>query len=264
MDFDSNTKIVVNTQIKPNKPILVVGLPGIGSVGKLVAEHLKNEFGGKKFATVYSSHFPHRVIMLKNGNVRLVNNRFYIIKNSNKGESDIVVLTGDDQAVTTEGQYDVNMKIVKFFKEELKGRFIYTIGGYSSSEVVQGVPRVFGNVTSKKVIEEFKGTDVIFGKTKGMIWGSAGLIIAFAKMNNIDGICLMGETAFADLDAAAAKSVLLTVSKKLGLQINTKNFDIIIEKTAKALKTFEQQLSIGTQPTGSEYQKSDQSPTYIR
>src|SRR5271157_2350982 len=97
---------------KPNKPILIVGLPGIGNVGKLVAEHLRRELNAKKFATVYSPHFPHQVVMLKNGGVRLVNNRFYIIKSKKPSASDIILLTGDAQAVTPEGQYEVNAKIV--------------------------------------------------------------------------------------------------------------------------------------------------------
>jgi Uncharacterized protein (ATP-grasp superfamily) len=71
-------------KVKLNNPILVVGLPGIGSVGSLVAEHLKNELKAKRFATLYSSSFPHQVIMLPNGKSRMVNNRFYYWKNTKK------------------------------------------------------------------------------------------------------------------------------------------------------------------------------------
>ena len=264
MDPTDKTKIIVNKDIKVNNPILVAGLPGIGNVGKLVAEHLKNEFGAARFATIYSDHFPHRVVMLKNGGVRLVSNRFYVIKNKKKRSNDIVILTGDDQAVTPEGQYAVNQRIVDFFKNKLGGRFVYTIGGYSTAEAITGTPRVFGNATSKKVIEQFKGTKVLFGKSKGMIWGSAGLIIAFAKMRKLDGICLMGETAFVDLDAAAAKSVLLVLSERLGLTIDTQNLDKIINKTAMALKELEQQLNVGLLPQQGGPGKTEQSPNYIR
>jgi uncharacterized protein len=268
MAINETTAIIVKKEIKPNNPILVVGLPGIGNVGKLVAEHLKNEFNAEKFATMYSNHFPHRVVMLKNGGIRLVSNRFYIIKSKKKNGNDIILLTGDDQAVTPEGQYEVNMKIVDFFKNTLKGNFVYTIGGYSTNEPISGVPRVFGNATNKKVITQFKGSKILFGKSRGMIWGSAGLVVAFAKMNKMDGVCLMGETAFMDLDAAAAKSVLVVLSERLGLTIDTKNLDKIINKTAQALKELEQQMNVslqggpGTLPAGPP--KHEQSPNYIR
>jgi hypothetical protein len=255
--------------LKLNKPILVVGLPGIGNVGKLVAEHLKREFKAEKIGTLYSPHFPHQVVMLKNGGVRIVNNRFYLIKAKKQG-SDIVILTGDAQAVSPEGQYEVNAKIVDFFKNGLDGKFIYTIGGYSLGEAIPAKPRVFGNASSKSVIASFKGTDVIFGKSKGIIWGSAGLIVAFAKMQKIDAVCLMGETSFLDVDASAAKSVIIQLAKRLDLSVDTANLDRIIERTAKALRELERQaggMMQGGQQAPYQYQppdKDERSPSYIR
>lgn len=262
--MEEHTTITQDKDIKLSNPILVVGLPGIGNVGKLVAEHLKNEFGGERMATLYSNHFPHKVIMLKNGGIRLASNRFYYIKSKRKNGSDIVLLTGDDQAVTPEGQYEVNSQIVRYFKEKLKGKFVYTIGGYTTGEPITGTPRVFGNATSKQVIDGFKGTSVLFGKSRGMIWGSAGLIIAFAKHQKIDGICLMGETSFVDLDAAAAKSVLIVLAERLGLAIDTKNLDKIIEQTAKAIKEIEQQMTMSLPAPPGGAGPPEQYPSYIR
>jgi len=260
------TIIKRNKSIKPKSPILIVGLPGIGNVGKLIAEHLKREFKAVRFATVYSPHFPHQVVMLKNGGVRLVNNRFYLIKSKNPSGKDIVILTGDAQSVSPEGQYEVNSKIVKFFKNELNGTFIYTIGGYSLGETLVKTPRVFGNATSKEVVKQFSNSGVIFGESRGMIWGSAGLIIAFAKMEKIDGICLMGETSFLDVDASAAKAVILTLAKKLQLNIDTKNFDKIISKTAKAVRELEKQSGMSFMPELQQPMegKPGERPSYIR
>lgn len=261
------TIIKMNKSVKPRAPILIVGLPGIGNVGKLVVEHLKREFKAVRFATIYSPHFPHQVVMLKNGGVRLVNNRFYLIKSKKPSGSDIVLLTGDVQSVSPEGQYDVNSRIVEFFKDKLNGSFVYTIGGYSMGDTtIVKSPRVFGNATSQEVIKQFDGTGVVFGESRGLIWGSAGLIIAFAKMNGIGGICLMGETSLLDMDASAAKAVLLTLSKKLQLDIDTTNLDRIINRTAKAIKKLEEQSGMDAmQPfqQGPEV-KSGERPSYIR
>jgi len=261
------TIIKMKKGIKVKNPILIVGLPGIGNVGKLVAEHLRREFKAVRFATIYSPHFPHQVVMLKNGGVRLVNNRFYLIKSKKPSGNDIVLLTGDVQAVSPEGQYEVNSRIVKFFKEDLKGSFIYTIGGYSMGEpTLVKSPRVFANATSKEVVKQFDGDGVVFHESRGLIWGSAGLIIAFAKMSGMGGICLMGETSLLDMDASAAKAVLLTLSKKLQLDIDTTNLDKIINKTAKAIKEIEKQSGMDTmQPfqPGAEG-KSGERPSYIR
>ncbi|MEM3227904.1 MAG: proteasome assembly chaperone family protein [Candidatus Micrarchaeaceae archaeon] len=233
------TKIVEQKKVKPYKPIMVVGLPGVGYVGRLVALHLIKQFKAEKFAVLYSDQFPYEVIMTKKGTVRIASNRFYLIKRK-RPQSDIIVLTGDVQALTSEGQYLVNTKILDYFKS-LGGSFIYTLGGYSSGNAIVEKPRVFGNATSLKVVDSFKKSGVIFGKTRGSIVGSAGLIVAFAKAEKLDGICLMGESSFLNVDANAAKSVLLVLSKNLGLKIDTAGLDSIINKTAQALKSIEEQ-----------------------
>ena len=124
-------------------------MPGIGNVGKLVAEHLRREFKAEKFATMYSPHFPHQVIMLKNGGVRLVNNRFYLIKAKGR-KSDIVILTGDVQAVSPEGQYEINAKIVDFFKNGSRRQIHIHNRWIQHRRGDTGKPRVFGNATARK------------------------------------------------------------------------------------------------------------------
>ncbi|MDE1810531.1 MAG: proteasome assembly chaperone family protein [Candidatus Micrarchaeota archaeon] len=261
----TKTVIKVRKGAKPNKPIMIVGLPGIGNVGKLVAEHLRKELKAKRIATLYSPHFPHQALMLKDGSVRLVSNRFYLAKAPKKGGSDIIILTGDTQAVSPEGQYEVNSKIIDFFKRGLNGSFVYTIGGYNLGEPITKEPRVFGNATTKSVISEFKNTNVIFGKSRGIIWGSAGLIIAFAKMKKIDGICMMGEVGPFDIDASAAKAVITTLSKKLGLEIHTQNLDKMIEKTAKLVRELEKQAGMPAMlESGTDSSSSEHRPSYIR
>jgi hypothetical protein len=256
------TVIRYKKNLKLKNPVLIVGLPGIGNVGKLVAEHLIREFKAERIATVYSPHFPHEVFMTKSGGIRMVSNRFYLIRR--KGKQDVVVLTGDAQAISPEGQYEVSHKLVRFFKEKLNGSFIYTIGGYNVSGNVVSSPKVFGNATSKKTIKEFEKENVLFGKAHTVIIGAAGLMLAFAKMEGLQGVCLMGESTFFDMDPAAAKAVLEMLTKKLGMKINTAHMDSMIKETAKALKELEKQLSGTAQlppPIGGE---NNPKPSYIR
>ena len=252
------TIITMKKEIKLNDPILVVGLPGIGNVGKLVAETLKKQLKPERIATLYSPHFPHQVVMLKSGSIRLVGNRFYLIRKKG-AKNDIVLLTGETQAITPEGQYEVNSKIVDFFVDRLKGKFIYTLGGYSVQRDIKSAPRVYANATSKALIKKFKGTNLIFGKSRGMIWGSAGMILVFGRMKGVQGVCIMGETSILDVDATAAKAVIQELSKLLNLEINTQNLDKLIEKTAESIKELEKQATGFAPPSGSE-----QRPSYIR
>ncbi len=252
------TKIFYS-RVKLKDPILVVGLPGIGSVGSLVGEHLKNALSAKRFATLQSPFFPHEVVMLKKGGMRLVNNRFYYYKNSKKGaaQHDIIILLGDVQAVSTEGQYEVNEKIVRFFKS-LGGKTIYTIGGYNFANQYVQKPRVFGVATSQATKKYLEKQGVIFGEAAGMIIGSAGMIAAFAKRHNINSACLMGETGLVDVDANASKAVLEILSKILGVKLDLSDIDKIGKETERMVKEMERAMA-GAQP-----QPSKDNFTYIR
>lgn len=242
-------------KVKLYNPILIVGLPGIGSVGSLVAEHLKNALKAEKFATLVSPHFPHQVIMLPNGKSRIVSNRFYYWKNPKKKGNDIVILLGDAQAITPEGQYEVNEKIVKFFKS-LGGKRIITIGGYNIAERFLQNPRVFGVATTTELIKSLKEKGIIFGVANGAIWGSAGLIIEFAKRYGIEAACLMGETGLVDVDANAAKAVLEKISDILGIKIDLSDIESVKKETEKLIKNIEEAMK-GQEP-------SKENMTYIR
>src|SRR2546428_818165 len=65
---------------KLNDPIFIEGLPGIGNVGKLAAEHLKDELKAVKFAEMFSKYFPPQVLVQEDGVVKLVNNEFHYVK----------------------------------------------------------------------------------------------------------------------------------------------------------------------------------------
>lgn len=248
-------------------PIAIVGMPGIGNVGKLVAEHLRRELKAERIGTIYSPHFPHQAVMMKSGRLRLVSNMIYLSKQ--KKGPDIIIITGDVQAVTPEGQYEVNAMIFRLLKERFGVGFIYTIGGYTTGEGMPQKRRVFGNATSAAVVSRFKGTKIIFGQSKGLIWGSAGLIPAFARIGKVDAACLMGETAMLEVDAAAAKVVIEELSKVLQIKINTNNLDKIIKKTDEIIKQLGQanagmQMPMGMIPDGGGPPPEQGRPSYIR
>ena len=56
--------------------ILIEGLPGVGHVGKLVADHLIDALWGELIAEIYSLHFPSQVIV-DEGVAHLVGNEIY-------------------------------------------------------------------------------------------------------------------------------------------------------------------------------------------
>jgi uncharacterized protein (TIGR00162 family) len=228
------TTIIEKKKIKMNKPILIEGLPGIGLVGKIAADLLIDELKAEKVAEIYSPHFPHQVIMQKNGVMRMIKNRFYHVKGK---KNDLLILVGDVQAVTSEAQYEVTGKMLDFAQK--KGvTLTITLGGYGTGKT-HDKPRVFGIVSNKPMVEVYKKYGIIFGESKGSIIGAAGLLLGMGKLREMPGICLMGETHGGFVDPKSAQSVLEVLGKLLEIKVDVKKLEARAKESEKFAKKME-------------------------
>ncbi len=203
--------------VKLKDPILIEGLPGIGHVGKLVAEHMIDELGAQKIMEVYSSHFPPQVIVLADGTVRLVRSELYAVQT---GGQDLLILVGDHQSATNEGHYELTDAYLQAAKDHGVKR-IYTLGGYGLGQLVEA-PAVLGAVNNLALVEEMKQYGVVFKENEpgGGIVGASGLLLGFGALAGIDAVCLMGETSGYLVDPKSAQAVLKVLCKALHLNIN--------------------------------------------
>jgi len=232
MSFE--TRIVFLKKPRLNKPVLIEGLPGLGLVGRIAAEHMIKELKAVKFAELYSPDFPPQFDIQKDGTGKMRKLEFYYYKAKNKQQKDAIILIGDDQGLTVQSQYAISDLIIKVFKEKMKISFVFTLGGYGLNHLAKN-PKVFGAVNDKKLIKKFEKQGVLFGKVGGAIVGAAGLMIGIAGLHKIPGICLMGETHGNFIDPKASKNVLKIVLKNLGVEINLKGLDKKAKETEQMI-----------------------------
>jgi uncharacterized protein (TIGR00162 family) len=211
--------VVEHRRPRLRNPILIEGLPGVGNVGKLAAEHLVDELGATKFVTMQSKHLPPQVLVGDDGVLRLVDNQMHYFSPKGKGACDIVFLTGDYQGITPEGQYELSFRALQLLEKHHLSR-IYTLGGYGVGRIIEK-PRVLGAATSPQLVEEMKKHNVVFSKGEpgsGII-GASGLLLGLAGHWKIPGVCLMGETSGYFVDPNSARMVLEVLVSILGLKI---------------------------------------------
>src|SRR3989475_7423868 len=160
-------------------PIFIEGLRGIGNVGKLAAEHLKDELKGVKFAEIFSKYFPPQVLVQDDGQVKLVNNEMHYVKRNNG--TDLILLTGDYQGLTPEGQYELSDFILKEL-QKLGVRRVFTLGGYGMGRMVTK-PRVLGAATGLELVKEMgkNGGGFPRGGPGAGIVGGGGLLLGLRR-----------------------------------------------------------------------------------
>ena len=227
---DVEVKILEKPELK--NTVLIEGLPGIGLVGKLAADHMLDKLKAKKFAEIYSPFLPPQVSIKEDGTVQLVNNEMYYWKGE---KNDIILLLGDFQGITPDSQYKLSEKAIDVGIEYGLKR-IFTLGGLGTGDIVRS-PKVFG---------------------------AAGLLVGLGMLREIPSACLMGETHGQIIDAKSAEAVLKVLTSILGIEMD------MTELAGKARDTEEQMTKMSKmltdQKKAMERQQEflDETPSYIR
>jgi uncharacterized protein (TIGR00162 family) len=246
-------------QVELNKPVLIEGLPGLGLVGKIAIRYLIKKLKAKKFAHLYSPHFPYFVLVNKKGNVRLLRGVFYYWKNE-KGPNDLILFTGDSQSQTIEGQYEIADRMLDFSKKN-NVKTIVTIGGYRME--AKEKPNVFVASTSQELLDKALDAGAAVSSSGSPIVGTAGLILGLARFKKIGALCLLGETRGYLPDPLAARSVLEVLKSAFNFEVD---LDDLNEEIAKAetmvtrLQKIEEQRALQAEETRKE---EDKKTTYI-
>jgi uncharacterized protein (TIGR00162 family) len=217
--------------VELHDPVLVEGLPGLGLVGKIAIRYLVKKLHAERFAHLYSPHFPYFVIVGKKGGVRLLRGTFYFWKNA-KGKNDLIFFTGDSQAQTIEGQYEISECILDF-AGKYQVKTVITIGGYRME--AKDKPKVVAAANSPKLLDMAIAAKASVSPVGSPIVGTAGLILGMAPFKKIQGMCLLGETRGYLPDPVAAKSVLDILQTMFGFSVDLGGLDEEIQKAQKML-----------------------------
>jgi len=225
------TFIKEHMKVELKNPILIEGLPGLGLVGKIATRYLIKKLDAKKFAYLYSPHFPYFILVNKKGSVRLLRGTFYFLRNQTEG-NDLILFTGDSQAQTIEGQYEISDCILDFATLH-NVKMIVTVGGYRME--VKDKPKVIAAATNEEVLNEALQARAVLSSMGNPIVGTAGLILGLSRFKKIDALCLLGETRGYLPDPKAAKSVLEVLKTMLSLNVDLAGLDEEIEKADKMI-----------------------------
>jgi len=237
------TAIIEKEKVELKRPVLIEGLPGLGLVGKIATEYLVKQLKATRIAELYSPHFAYYVLVNSKGSVRLLRCEFYCWKNDT-GESDLILLTGDSQAQTIEGQYEVADAILGF-ASKMNVEAIMTIGGYRKEGEEE--PQTLVSATSQKVLDKALEAGAKESPPGSPIVGTAGLLLGLAKIKGADALCFLVETPGYLPDPKAAKSVLKVLMKMLKFKVDLSGLDKEISKSAhieERMKRIEEQRRI--------------------
>jgi len=221
--------MMIEAKTKPNEPTIIEGLPGLGSVGRIVTQEIIRSLEAKRIATIYSPQFPYYAIVDKNGVVRLPRNEFYYWR-SKRNRKEIIVITGDCQPQSSAGQYEIADMIMDYATKH-SARLIVTVGGYTSKRKKEAT--VVGAATSPELVKRLNRLGVVVNKAGIPVVGVSGLMLGLAQPRELPALCLLGETIGYVPDPRAAKSVLKVLVRLLDIDLDFAGIEDDITKMAK-------------------------------
>ncbi|MDD5416625.1 MAG: proteasome assembly chaperone family protein [Candidatus Aenigmarchaeota archaeon] len=233
----NETKIVTLEKPKLKNPICIVGLPGIGNIGRIAIGYAVQQLKAKKFAELYSPYF-FPFVMIHDDSIHTLRNEFYYFKDKKR---DIIFIIGDCQSYDPKGHHEVAGKILEFLKS-YGCKDVITIGGFGTGKV-NDHPSVYGAATDKDMIELFKKNGVNFdvsGKITTIV-GASGLIAGLSGLYGMKSVCLLGETSGYPIitDPNAAEAVLGVLTKALNLKLDLKKLDEKVKSMHDFIKKLE-------------------------
>ena len=224
---------------KLEKPDMVAGWPGIGNIGIIAVDTLRDQIGAEELGEIepWDFFYPRKVI-IKAGimeDLEFPGNRFYFKKLEKK---DLIFFIGEEQPTDGGRMYAEGRKayqmanLVLDVAERFGCRRIYTSGAAVALTHHALKPRVLAVTSREDLIKEVKSYEntILMGEIggkgdRGSITGLNGLLLGLAKKRGLEAICLMGEIPDYLSGAPfpyprASKSVLEVLTNFLGIEID--------------------------------------------
>jgi uncharacterized protein (TIGR00162 family) len=233
-----------------HNPILIAGLPDSGRVAKIVLDHLIKTLKPVPLGYLYSDYLPPRVLLKPDGIPELMKHEFYYWHNADETGHDLVLYTGDAQPILPEGAFRLSETVVNL-AQQLGVHTLVTVGAFITGKISDN-PKVYGAASETDLVKELKTLDVQIIDSGAVTWMN-GLIPGLAKVRNLKGLFLSGETSGFMVDPRAAMIILRVLVKKFGLQIEMKELEEQANEIDEALKKGVEKMSADDHPHKTKY-----------
>jgi proteasome assembly chaperone (PAC2) family protein len=190
-----------------SKPIMIAAMQDMGNVGSIAIDFVNKSLQTKCFRYV-SPPYPNYVVD-KGGHIDFQQEKWEY----RYGSGVIVFGGGVGQPQTNQELYELCQDVIdvaKLYSVQL----IYTLGAFHTDRNYQKSPRTLVTTTSQELTSQISRLGFESTPGQSLITGFNGLILGYAKKNNIQGIGLYAEIDDPQMPQyRSAKSLLVSLEK---------------------------------------------------
>ena len=240
---------------KLENPVMVASWPGIGNIGIIAVDTLRNMLEAEDLGEIepWDFFYPKKVL-IRNGELKELefpSSKFYFKRT---GEKDLLFFIGEEQPADggrtyAEGKKAYQMaNLVLDVAQRFGCQRVYTSGAAVAPIHHTTRPKVWAVPNNKGLISEVKSYEntILMSEIEGRggqgnITGLNGLLLGVARKRGIEAICVMGEIpvylqGFPFPYPKASKSVLEVLTTALGIEIDMERIASFIERSDKEIE----------------------------
>ena len=213
------------------KPIIIAAMQDMGNVGSIAIDAINKSLKTRPFRHVYP---PSPNYVIDNGG--------YVDFQQEKWEyrytkGVIIFGGGTGQPQTNQELYELCQDIIDIAKM-YSAQLIYTLGAFHTNRVVDKKPETFVTSPSRELTEQIIKFGIQATPQSSLITGFNGLMLGFAKINNIKGIGLYGELNDPRIQQYRAAKSVLQILERLTYQRfgNLEELDVMAEAVDKEIE----------------------------
>ncbi len=242
---------------KLERPDMICGWPGIGTIGIMVVDYLRRAIAAEELGEIEPwDFFEPRKVTIRDGLLKdlvFPTNKFYYQRLRHR---DPILFIGEEQPAGGTGLYAAGEKayemanLVLDIAEKFGSQRVYTSGGAVTQTHHTLRPRVWAVPNSEDLIDEvrdYENTILMSGvegrRGQGAITGLNGLLLGVARKRGIKAVCLMGAIPYY-LQASpwpypkASISVLEVLAATLGIDIDLIPLGEMAKKIDESIEAF--------------------------
>ena len=216
------------TQLKDpsiDKPLMLAAMQDMGDVGSIVIDFISRNLNATVFRQALPS-YPAYVID-NGGHIDLPEEKWEY-----KYSKDMIIFGGGAGQPSSTEELNILCQDVINTAKKYSTRLIYTLGGFHTVRLTERNPKTFVTTTSVELTDQVRKLGIETTPEASIITGFNGLILGFAKMNDIQGIGLYAELNDPKIPQyRSAKSIIKTLEKltyqKFG---DTSELDVMAEE----------------------------------
>ena len=188
------------------RPIVIAAMQDMGNVGSIVVNFINESLHTRQFRTA-KSQFPTYVID-KGGYIEVPSESWEY-----KSTDGLIVFGGGTGQPQNNQELNSLCQDVIDISKKYSAKFIYTLGGFHTPRSFHKNPKTFVTTTSMNLTKQMRDMELETTQ-KSIITGFNGLILGFAKQNDIQGIGMYGELNDPKIPQyRAAISIIKTLEK---------------------------------------------------